>query len=75
MCRQRGVVYGGEVYWPPLHLQPAYKAFVSRNTPFDVIEEYGKRMVNPPMFSQMTEEQAERVLAVTRHTLSELKGG
>ena len=68
-CRQDGVGYGGEVYWPPLHLQPAYQDFISRNVRFDAIEEWGRRMVNPPIFSQMTTTQAERVLDVTRKTL------
>jgi dTDP-4-amino-4,6-dideoxygalactose transaminase len=74
LCRQRGVAYGGEVYWPPLHLQPAYREFVSDKARFNAVEEWGRRMVNPPMFSQMTTEQAETVLQVTRDTLSELKG-
>jgi dTDP-4-amino-4,6-dideoxygalactose transaminase len=74
ICRQRGVGYSGEVYWPPLHLQPAYQEFVSDKARFDAIEEWGRRMVNPPMFSQMTTEQVETVLQVTRGTLSELKG-
>jgi dTDP-4-amino-4,6-dideoxygalactose transaminase len=25
LCRERQVAYGGEVYWPPLHLQPAFR--------------------------------------------------
>lgn len=74
MCKQRGVGYSGEVYWPPLHLQPAYREFVSNNAHFDAIEEWGRRMVNPPIFSQMTPEQAEEVLEVTRDVLSELSG-
>ena len=73
-CRQRGVAYGGEVYWPPLHLQPAYREFVTDNARFEAIEEWGRRMVNPPIFSQMTTEQAETVVQVTHDTLSELKG-
>jgi dTDP-4-amino-4,6-dideoxygalactose transaminase len=73
-CRKRGVAYSGEVYWPPLHLQPAYREFVSSETRFDVSESWGKRMVNPPMFSQMTDEQAERVVQVTREVLTELTG-
>jgi dTDP-4-amino-4,6-dideoxygalactose transaminase len=72
-CRQRGVAYSGEVYWPPLHLQPAYREFVSAEARFDVSENLGRRMVNPPIFSQMTTEQAERVLEVTRDVLFELR--
>mgnify|MGYP001061515184 CR=1 FL=1 len=72
MCRQRGVSYGGEVYWPPLHLQPVFGQFLDKYARFDAADEWGGRMVNPPIFSQMTEEQAERVLQVTRDVLSEL---
>ena len=74
ICRERGVAYGGEVYWPPLHLQPAYREFLSEHSRFPNADEWCSRMVNPPMFSQMTIEQAERVIEVTRGTLSELKG-
>ena len=72
-CRQRGVAYGGEVYWPPLHLQPAFRDFLDKNARFEVADEWGSRMVNPPMFSQMTHEQAEQVVNVTRHVLSDLR--
>jgi len=74
ICRERGVAYGGEVYWPPLHLQPAYREFLSEHSRFPNADEWCGRMVNPPMFSQMTIQQAERVIEVTRGTLSELKG-
>jgi perosamine synthetase len=75
VCRQRGVAYGGEVYWPPLHLQPAFQEYLSKNARFEAADERCRRMVNPPMFSQMAAEQAERVLKVTRDVLSELGGG
>lgn len=74
LCRQRGVGYGGEVYWPPLHLQPAYREFVSSNARFDTADDLCQRMVNPPMFSQLTMEQAEQVLQVTKEVLFELGG-
>ena len=73
-CREMGVAYGGEVYWPPLHLQPAYREYLSENAKFDIADERCRRMVNPPMFSQMTTEQAERVVEVTRRVLGELGG-
>ena len=72
MCRQSRVLYGGEVYWPPLHLQPAYRDFLTDNARFDTADKRCKHMVNPPIFSQMTSEQAERVIQVTRDSLSEL---
>jgi len=72
MCRAQGVAYGGEVYWPPLHLQPAFAEFIDKRVRFDVSEEWGRRMVNPPIFSQMTSAQAERVVEVTAKALAEL---
>lgn len=73
MCREQGVAYGGEVYWPPLHLQPAFEEFVDRHAEFQASEEWGRRMVNPPMFSQMTMAQAEKVVEVTERVLSKLR--
>lgn len=73
MCREQGVAYGGEVYWPPLHLQPAFAEFIDKGVHFDVSEEWGRRMVNPPMFSQMTSAQADRVVEVTAKVLSDLR--
>jgi dTDP-4-amino-4,6-dideoxygalactose transaminase len=73
LCRQRGVAYGGEVYWPPLHLQPAFHDFVQGTYRFDVAERLGARMANPPMFSQMTGEQASRVVEVSKEVLKELQ--
>jgi perosamine synthetase len=74
LCKERGVSYGGEVYWPPLHLQPAFHEYIDRKTEYSVTDEWCSRMVNPPMFSQMTKEQAERVVTVTREGLSKLGG-
>ena len=71
-CRQSGVAYGGEVYWPPLHLQPAYNEFLTENARFDTADVRCGRMVNPPIFSQMTPQQSERVIQVTRDSLSKL---
>jgi dTDP-4-amino-4,6-dideoxygalactose transaminase len=71
-CRERAVAYGGEVYWPPLHLQPAFKEFLREGDRFDGVEEWGPRMVNPPMFSEMTTEQARRVVDVTGEVLSKI---
>lgn len=73
LCRERQVAYGGEVYWPPLHLQPAFKEFLDERAGFEVAEEWGKKMVNPPMFSHMTADQAGRVVDVTRDVLSGIR--
>lgn len=72
LCRERGVLFGGETYWPPLHLQPAFRVFMRKGVKFPVADEWGPRMVNPPIFTQMTAEQANYVLKVTSETLSEL---
>jgi perosamine synthetase len=72
-CRSRGVAYGGEVYWPPLHLQPAFKEFLDKKAKFRVAEDWCSRMVNPPVFSQMTTEQVQRVIQVTTQTITELR--
>ena len=73
MCRTRGVAYGGEVYWPPLHLQPAFNEFLDKKAKFNVAEDWCSRMVNPPVFSQMTPEQVQRVVQVTTQTITELR--
>ena len=73
MCRAQGVAYGGEVYWPPLHLQPAFKEFLDKKAKFNAAEDWCSRMVNPPVFSQMTPEQVQRVVQVTTQTITELR--
>jgi len=72
-CRSAGVNYGGEVYWPPLHLQPAFREFVDSHGHFATAESWGRRMVNPPIFSQMTTEQANRAMITSLDALSKLK--
>ena len=73
LCRNQGVAYGGEVYWPPLHLQPAFKKFLDKKAQFSVAEDWCSRMVNPPVFSQMTADQVQRVIQVTTQTITELR--
>jgi perosamine synthetase len=73
LARERGVAYGGEVYWPPLHLQQPFHDFLVKGNRFRTADEWGRRMVSPPMFSQMTKEQTDRVVDVTRDTLSKLR--
>ena len=61
--RKRGVKCGGEVYWPPLHLQPVYKRLLgSEKGSFPVAEDICRRMVCPPIFGQMTQDEAEYVI-------------
>jgi len=60
---EKGIACGGEVYWPPLHLQPIYRdLFNTREGDFPVAEDVCKRMVCLPMFSQMTQDEAQYVV-------------
>lgn len=71
-CRSEGVNYGGEVYWPPLHMQPVFRQFAKRGSRFKVTNDFCRRMINPPIFSQMTPEQAHTVVRVTQRALSQI---
>jgi len=60
---EKGVICGGEVYWPPLHLQPVYQElFGTEEGDFPVAEVVCRRMVCLPMFSQMTLDEVEYVI-------------
>jgi len=67
---EKGVICGGEVYWPPLHLQPIYKELMNtREGDFPVAEDVCQRMVCLPMFSQMTWNEAEYVIEKVNEAL------
>jgi len=69
--RERGVKCSGEVYWPPLHMQPIYKRLLkAKQGDFPKAEEACKRMVCLPLYSQMTLEEAEYVTEKAREVLS-----
>jgi len=71
--RERGVRCGGEVYWPPLHMQPVYQRLLEvKEGDFPVAEDVCKRMVCLPMYSQMTLSEAEYVVEHIKEVLSEL---
>ena len=60
---KKGVICGGEVYWPPLHLQPIYQELLgTKEGDFPVTEDVCRRMVCLPMFSQMAPEESEFVI-------------
>lgn len=60
---EKGVICGGEVYWPPLHLQPVYQELLgTKKGDFPIAEDSCRRMVCLPMFSQMTQDEAEYVV-------------
>ncbi len=61
--RTLGVRCGGEVYWPPVHLQPFYQKLLgTRQGDFPISEDVCKRMVALPIYSQMTMEEAKYVI-------------
>lgn len=73
MLRAKGVRCGGEVYWPPLHLQPIYKRLLGvREGNFPEAEDVCKRMICLPLYAQMTMEEAHYVIEKLRETLSEM---
>jgi len=70
---EKDVKCGGEVYWPPLHLQPIYQKLLGlKKGDFPVAEEVCERMVCLPMFAQMTLEDAGYVIEKINETLFEL---
>ena len=71
---EKGVRCGGEVYWPPLHLQPLYKRLLgTKEGDFPVAEAVCKRMVCLPMYPGLSDEEARYVVEVIEDVLSELR--
>lgn len=69
--REKGVRPSGEVYWPPLHMQPVYKRLLKNETDdFPVAEEVCRRMVCLPIYSQMSLEEARYVVEKVKEVLS-----
>jgi len=74
--REMGVRLSGEVYWPPLHMQPVYERLLGvKEGSFPVAEEVCRRMICLPMYSQMTMEEARYVAQRVREVLSSSVGG
>ena len=70
--REKGVRCGGEVYWPPLHLQPVYRRLLGTNEgDFPMAEDVCRRMLCLPIYVQMTIEEAQYVIERVEETLSE----
>jgi len=68
--RERGVRCSGEVYWPPLHLQPVYQRILGvRQGDFPVAEDVCKKMVCLPLYSDMTLSEAEQVTDTLQEVL------
>lgn len=69
--KKLGVTLSGEVYDPPCHLQPLYKRlFGFKGGEYPNAEEISKRHVCLPIYSQMTDEEAQYVLKNLKETLS-----
>jgi len=71
--RERGVRCGGEVYWPPLHLQPLYQRLLgTKKGDFPKAEDVCKRMMCLPMYTDMNIEDAEYVIDKFKKVLAEV---
>lgn len=71
--RDKGVRPSGEVYWPPLHMQPIYKhLFKVKEGDFPVAEDVCRRMVCLPIYSQMTMDEAKYVAEKVKEVLTQL---
>jgi dTDP-4-amino-4,6-dideoxygalactose transaminase len=65
--REKGVYCGGEVYWPPLHMQPIYRKLLKvRDEDFPNANDVCKRMICPPIYTGMSIEDAEYVVEKLR---------
>lgn len=71
--REKGVKPGGEVYWPPLHMEPIYQNLLGvKEGDFPVAEDVCRRMICLPMYSQMTMTEAEYVINKVNEVLRAL---
>ena len=69
--RDMGVKCGGEVYWPPLHLQPIYQGLLGyKKGDFPMAEDVCSRMLCLPMYTQMGMEEARYVIGMVKDVLS-----
>ncbi len=69
--RESGVRTSGEVYWPPLHMEPVYqKTLGVKEGDFVVAEDVCRRMVCLPIYNQMTMKEAEFVVNKAEEALS-----
>jgi len=70
--RKNGVRCGGEVYWPPCHLQPVYQRLLgTKEGDFPDAENAAKRMVCLPMYAQMREQDVNYVVEKIENFFSE----
>lgn len=68
--RVKGVRCSGEVYWPPLHLQPIYMKLLGvHEGDFPSAENACRRMICLPLYAQMTIDEAHYVIETLRQVL------
>lgn len=71
--REKGVGCGGEVYWPPLHLQPLYQRVLGvKRGDFPNAESVCSRMICPPIYTEMSVEETEYVVEKFKETIAEV---
>lgn len=71
--RERGVRCGGEVYWPPLHLQLLYQRLLgTKKGDFPNSEDVCSRMVCPPIYTEMSIADVEYVIEKFKEVLAEV---
>jgi dTDP-4-amino-4,6-dideoxygalactose transaminase len=71
--REKGVGCGGEVYWPPLHLQPIYKRLLgTKEGDYPNAEDVCRRMLCPPIHAWMSSDDAEHVVEKFAEVLAEV---
>jgi dTDP-4-amino-4,6-dideoxygalactose transaminase len=71
--REKGVKCSGEVYWPPLHMQPIYQRLLKvKEGDFPTAEDVCRRQVCLPIYSQMTMDEARYVINKVKEVLSGL---
>nr|MDO8044215.1 DegT/DnrJ/EryC1/StrS family aminotransferase [Candidatus Baldrarchaeota archaeon] len=71
--REKGVRCGGEVYWPPLHLQPLYRRLLgTKKGDFPKAEDVCSRMICPPIYTEMSIEDAKYVIEKFKEVLAEV---
>jgi dTDP-4-amino-4,6-dideoxygalactose transaminase len=70
---QYGVTLSGEVYEIPLHRQPVFERYSSGQ--FPIAEDICARHICLPIYSDMTEDEAQYVINSLAKAIRELKGG
>ncbi|HDD64259.1 MAG TPA: DegT/DnrJ/EryC1/StrS family aminotransferase [Thermoprotei archaeon] len=71
--KKKGVRCSGEVYWPPLHMQPIYQKLLgTKRGDFPKAENICRRIICPPIYPEMSAEDVKYVVERFSETLSEV---